>query len=178
MVRCIADIRKMGLLTSICRIREDSSASICSALLSISHQPRYFVREHMIAKHCICLSVLHYDDSYRRAHRNSSFFRKRSSSSPQVCNPVGGRLPDDFRTLRSGSRPLGGREVDDFRTWEGPGNLRVGRSRSHSPGADGRKDAPPGDCWSNCNVVTCGGHVQASHGLPYVLHKPSTVVLR
>jgi hypothetical protein len=57
---------------------------------------------------------------------------------PSGSRPPTGRLPDGFRTLRSGSRPLGGREVDDFRTWEGPGNLRVGRSRSHSPGADGK----------------------------------------
>ena len=35
-----------------------------------------------------------------------------------------------LRNSRSGNRPLGGREVDDFRTWEGPENLRVGRSLS------------------------------------------------
>ena len=47
--------------------------------------------------------------------------------SPCGSGPPTGRLPDGFRTLRSGSRPPGGREVDDFRTWEGPENLRVGR---------------------------------------------------
>ena len=40
----------------------------------------------------------------------------------RTSRPVGGRLPDGFRTLRSGTRPVEGAGVDDFRTW-----WRIGR---------------------------------------------------